>query len=83
MGFDQFVQRLMTLLRIEILEPASPSDNLYDDLGLDSFQAFELMIVVEALAECLVPPLQVPELYTLADAFGYYQQLRAAELTDS
>lgn len=83
MNFDQFVERVGTLLDVEIPKPVNPYDSLYDDLGLDSFQAFELMIVVEGLAECMVPPMELPELYTLADAYEYYQQLRAAELADS
>lgn len=83
MNFDQFVERVGTLLDVEIPKPVNPYDSLYDDLGFDSFQAFELMIVVEGLAESMVPPMELPELYTLADAFEYYQQLRAAELADS
>ncbi|MGH9212991.1 MAG: acyl carrier protein [Acidimicrobiales bacterium] len=83
MNFEEFVTRVGVLLRIEIPQPVNPYDSLYDDLGLDSFQAFELMIIVEALAESMVPPFDMPELYTLADAFDYYEQLRAAELADT
>lgn len=83
MDFEQFVERVEALLRVEVPRPANPYDSLYDDLGLDSFQAFELMIVIEGLAECMVPPMDLPELYTLADAFAYYEQLRAAERADS
>jgi acyl carrier protein len=80
MSFEQFVAHLLVLLRIEIGRPANACDSLYEDLGLDSFQAFELLIIIEGLAEAMVPPMDLPELYTLADAFAYYQQLRAAEL---
>jgi len=81
--FNQFVERIAALLRVEIPTPINPYDSLYDDLGLDSVQALELMIVVEALAESLVPPMQMPELYTLADAFEYYRRLRATEPAES
>jgi acyl carrier protein len=78
MEFDEFVQRIGALLDVEILEPINPESSLYDDIGLDSFQAFQLLIVVESLADCTVPPIDIPELFTLADAFEYYQELRAS-----
>ena len=76
MNFDEFVERLRELLRIEIPEPVNRYDSLYDDLGLDSFKAFELLIICESLADNVVPPETPPELFTLADAFTYYEQLR-------
>jgi acyl carrier protein len=73
--FEEFVRRIGSILEVEIFEPANPYDSLYDDIGLDSFQAYQLLIVIEGLAGCAVPPLDVPELFTLADAFDYYEQL--------
>lgn len=78
MEFDRFVERVGALLQIEIPKPVNPYDSLYEDLGLDSVRTFELLIVVESLADCLVPPEDVPELRTLADAFEHYRRLRAA-----
>ena len=83
MNFDQFVERLQALLRVTFPDPVDRSDGLYDDLGLDSFQAFELLIIIEGLAGSMVPPVEIPELYTLADAYAYYEQLRIAELAES
>lgn len=80
MTFEEFVRRIGVMLRLEISPPATPATGLYDDLGFDSFQAFELLIAIEALADALVPPVDVPALFTLGDAFAYYVQLRAAEL---
>ena len=75
MGVDEFIGRLRGALSVEIPEDVGPHDGLYDDLGFDSFQAFELIVVVEAMADCLVPPPEIVEMYTLADAFAYYEQL--------
>lgn len=76
MTFDQFVERIATLLKLDLPEQVGPDASLYDDVGIDSFEAFQLLIVIEGLAECLVPPLEFPELYTLGDAYAYYQVLR-------
>jgi acyl carrier protein len=77
LDFTTFVTRLRSVLDAEIPESVTPYDSLYEELGFDSFQAFELLIVVESLAESLVPPAEVPELYTLGDAHAYYEQLAA------
>jgi acyl carrier protein len=81
--FDEFVDFLRTTMRVDIPDDASPYTGLYDDLGLDSFKAFELLIICESLAENVVPPETIPELYTLGDAFAYYEDLRdnAGDLT--
>lgn len=83
MDFSEFVLRISKLLRIELPENMSRYDSIYDELGLDSFQAFELLIIVEGLAEAMVPPVDVPEIFTMDDAFAYYERLRAAELAGS
>jgi acyl carrier protein len=80
MTFEEFVAQLRVLLRVDIPDPVDPSASLYDELGLDSFQAFELLIVVEALAGNVVPPATPAELFTLADAFAYYEDLAADDL---
>ena len=82
MTFEQFLARAAALLRIEWPAGTTRYDNLYEDLGLDSFQVFELLIIVEGLAESMVPPVEVPDLVTLDDAFGYYERLVALELAD-
>ena len=82
MTYADFTVKVGQLLGILLPDPPAPGTSLYDDLGLDSFQAFELVIVIETLADNLVPPDTVPELYTLGDAFGYYQSLRAAAVAD-
>lgn len=41
-------------------------------IGLDSLQAFQLIIFIEALANVDVPPLDLPDIYTVQDAYDYY-----------
>ena len=79
MDLDTFIGQLRELLSADLPEHVNPYDGLYDELEFDSFQAFELLIVVESLAGTLVPPEEVPEIFTLADAYEYYEALRAAE----
>lgn len=78
MTLREFAVRVRELLRLPPLDDddLNPYDSLYDDWGLDSIKAFELIIVVESLAGCLVPPERVPELYTIADAYEYFEMCR-------
>lgn len=75
LDFREFVDELRSALTTDLPESVTPYDGLYDDLGFDSFQAFELLIVVEGIAGNVVPPAEVPELYTLGDVHAYYQEL--------
>lgn len=72
---DSFAGRVSELLGVELGGRVNPYDSLYDDWGLDSLQAFQLIIVIEAIADVLVPPLETPELLTVQDAYGYYRSL--------
>jgi acyl carrier protein len=83
LSFDQFIQRLRALWRVNIPDSVNPHLSLYDDLAVDSFQAFELLIIIEGIAEIMMPPPEIPELFTLADTFEYYQTLRKIEMADS
>jgi acyl carrier protein len=82
-SFEQFVSRLRGLWRVEIPDQVTPDTSLFDDLAIDSIQAFELLIIIESVADCMVPPVEVPEMYTLADTFDYFCELRATVLDDS
>lgn len=55
----------------------TPRTGLYDDLALDSFQAVEVVLRVEALAGRDDEDGAVPPLYTLGDLHGYYLALLA------
>jgi hypothetical protein len=41
--FDRFIESLRELLSADLPEVVNPYDSLYDELGFDSFQAFELL----------------------------------------
>lgn len=71
--FDEFVRRVVVLMALDPAPTAvDAAANLYEDWMLDSLQAFQLTIVIEAIAEVLVPPEELPPLFTLDDAYGYY-----------
>ena len=76
MDFENFAQRVV--LRFGIDEPPSldPWTGIFDDLGLDSLQGFELLIYVEALAGVDVPPPALPDVLTLGEAYDYYVSSR-------
>lgn len=73
---DRFCERLLQILEIEAGSRFGPLDNLYETVGLDSFQAFQMIIVIESLAGADVPPVELPEMYTLQDAYQYYLVLK-------
>lgn len=74
--FDQYSQRLATAFGLAVVAP-SPDAGLYDDLGLDSLQAFQLMLFTEGLAGASFPPDFPPPLFTVGDAYSYYELLLA------
>lgn len=80
--FDRFAERTIDLLEIEIETDVAvtPYTGLFDELALDSFQAFQLILIVESLAEIDVPPAELPVMLTLEDAYGYYCGLRSGGL---
>jgi acyl carrier protein len=77
--FDTFATRIIDRLHLDYDDPVSPDDGLFTELALDSFQSLELMVIIEAMADVEVPPAVLPEMYTMGDAYRYYQELLAAE----
>lgn len=77
---DEFSRVVARLLEIEIVGEISPSDSLFDEWALDSLQAFQLIIVIEAIAGVDVPPPALPEIFTVGDAYGYYRSLVEPEV---
>jgi acyl carrier protein len=76
-SFDSFALMLVERLGLECSLPLEPCSGLFDDLGIDSFQVFEIIMIVEMAAGLDVPPPELPEILTLGDAFRYYQSARA------
>jgi acyl carrier protein len=59
------------------------STGLYDELGLDSFEAFRLLLLIEELAGVDFPTDTLPELWVVGDAYRYYERLAAEAVTHS
>jgi acyl carrier protein len=76
MDFEAFAARLVDALNLDPDGPVTADSGLFDELGVDSFQAFQLLIMIETWAGLLVPPPYLPEIFTLSDAYGYYQDAR-------
>jgi RimJ/RimL family protein N-acetyltransferase/acyl carrier protein len=77
--YDTFADELAELLGLDDVErPVSRYLGLYDELGLDSLQAVQLLVMIEALAGVGDPPGEPPKLFTFDDAYRYYEELRAA-----
>jgi acyl carrier protein len=70
--FDRFAYALLKTLAIDVPSALSRETGLFDDLGLSSIQAFEMIIVIEEAAELLIPMMDLPRIFTLGDAYDYY-----------
>jgi len=81
MTYDQFTRRVVELLELDLVFPVNPFDGLFDEVGLDSFQTMQLIVVIEALAGIDVPPLEIPEMFTVQDTYDYYGSLCALAVT--
>jgi len=71
LSFEEYVSLVCHALRRPLPEPALPSLTLVGDLGLDSFDALELLVLTEDWAG-LVCGQEVPELTSVGDAYDYY-----------
>jgi acyl carrier protein len=76
MDFEAFAARLIDALNLHSDSPVRADSGLFDELGVDSFQAFQLLIMIETWAGLLVPPPYLPEIFTLGDAYEYFQDAR-------
>lgn len=82
--FQEFVAELARQLDLSAIAAATPTTDLYEELGLDSLQAYELVYVAEELAGAVSPdPLlggsgedpPFEPIATLGDVHDYYQRL--------
>jgi len=84
LNFDEFLSALQEQLDIPTVEGLSQDTDLYEDLGLDSLQTFELVYVTDGLAgldesqrtsDADVFELTFDPIMTLGDAYAYYQRI--------
>lgn len=73
-----FADRLAGFLEVESGRRDEDA-NIFDDWALDSLQTFQLIVVVESMADVAVPPPTIPAMYTIGDVYAYYCSL----VTDS
>lgn len=78
MHVDDFVRTVAEELDLDSPQALTPATDLVLELGLDSFQVFELVMVIEVLAGCDDPPADPPEIRTFQDAFEHYERLCAS-----
>jgi acyl carrier protein len=73
--FDEFVASLVARLA-EVLafnpRELTAASGLYDEVGLDSVDAVEVVLKIEELAGSHEPSIDLPQLLTLGDAYDYY-----------
>lgn len=77
-SLEEFGRQLAKILDVDV-EKIRSYDGLFDDWGLDSLQAFQMIIVTEAMAGAVVPPPEIPEIFTVGDAYAYYRSLVVLE----
>jgi acyl carrier protein len=72
LDLPEFAEALSTALEISFPDDATSESGMFSDIGLDSLQAFEMIIFIEAKANLMVPPDDLPMIFTLGDAYEYY-----------
>lgn len=75
LGYDEFAERFA--IEFDVAEehrPLPPTTRLVADLGFDSLDLFRVSILLDVLAEVLVPEdLDALDDFTLGDVHYYYQ----------
>jgi acyl carrier protein len=75
-ALNEYLAMMSEMLQVQAIEPLEPQSSLYEDWGIDSLQAFELIILTEQLAGLHIPPAEIPLMFTVQDAYEYYQLCR-------
>lgn len=75
LALPEFAQRVLASIGVDDPGDVQPHSGLFDDLALDSLQALQLLFAVEAMSGTDVPPPELPEIYTIGDAYDYYVHL--------
>ncbi len=78
-AFDRFAAAVAERFGFEA-DDLVAGTGLWDELGLDSFDALGLTILVEEAADVMYTPFDIPVLVTVGDAYRYYQSLVVARI---
>ena len=73
LSFAAFVEFLVSTFAIESVD-VDPSANLRNDLGFDSIEVFELLVIIEDLTGVPLYGEAVATVATVADAFQYWSR---------
>jgi len=76
-SFEAFAERFAA--EFDLLGSLTADTSLYEELELDSFDLFRLLIWLEALGGVDVPPDDIPPMFTLGDAHRYVCLLRGLQ----
>jgi acyl carrier protein len=71
LSFDEYLAAITQSIYLDIDEQASPEAD-FEAVGIDSLQAFELILLTEEMTGQIAPPVEMPQLFTLGDAYRYY-----------
>ena len=74
--FGAFVAALAAASHLEVVPTAGPGTELFDELGLDSFDLLDVILVTEDLADASELPDDVPVPHTLGDLYDHYLRVR-------
>lgn len=77
--FDTYCAHVFELLDVPVPIELSEESNLAEDLGIDSLQTLELVVISEELAGWTEPCASVPAISTMQDAYDYYRSRLAAD----
>ena len=72
LGFERFAAAVLDELDIEVGFPVAATTDLYDEIGLDSLQAMELLLVVEGWSGRTDHLDDLPVVFTMGDAYAHY-----------
>ena len=73
--FDDYCSQLLQQLHVPAPPNLRPEVTLEEELGIDSLQTLEILVVSEELAGLKNPSARVPAILTIGDAYGYYRSL--------
>jgi acyl carrier protein len=72
--FDDYASILLEIFHKVEHDGVSRSADLYEEIGLDSLQTFELIVLSEQMAGLMIPPVEIPAINSMGDAYDYYVQ---------
>lgn len=72
LSFERYCGKILEMLDIPAQPGLTRESTLEEDLGIDSLQLLEMVIISEQLAGRADPSAHVPAISTLGDVYAYY-----------